>query len=92
MTGPTISNGPEPVDARRAVALVKFTAPTRFDPAGINSVFEELSEDGRTGQTLLAMCAVLHGYQPHLGTDAGLQALQNVIENHRLRELGEQEQ
>lgn len=86
-----IRNGPTPLDARRALALIKYTAPGSLDLAGINAIFDEISEDARSCQALLAMAAILHGYVPHLSTAAGLQALQNVIERHRIYEIGQED-
>lgn len=86
-----IENGPEPRDGRRALALINFTHPDHFNQDGINGIFEALSADGRTGQTILALCTVLHEVAPHVRTPQGQQALQRVIAKQLLNEEGEQE-
>lgn len=44
-----IENSPELVDTRRAMALLRFCVPGQLDIVGINSVFDEISQDGRIG-------------------------------------------
>lgn len=86
----TVANGPGPIDAARALALVAHADPDNLNADGINQIFEEIGRDGRAGQTMLALCAALYGIAPHVGTPHGQQVLQQVIARQLLNE-GEQE-
>lgn len=82
-----IANAPELTDIRRAHALLKFCVPGAIDLDGVNSVFEEISADGRSGQCLLALAVLAHGHAPNLRTPEALRALQHTTEQLRLEEM-----
>jgi hypothetical protein len=82
-----IENAPELVDTRRAMALLRFCVPGQLDIAGINAVFDEISQDGRSGQCLLALATICHGHVPNLRTPEALQALQTTVQDLRVKEM-----
>lgn len=66
-------------DFRRAGALLLHANPTDFNLDGIDAVLDEVRENQRNAELVIALAMAVYGIFPPLATDQGRTALQNII-------------
>jgi hypothetical protein len=76
-----IHNGPENIDYARAMRLLLFTStePPAVHVAGVNQVFDEISEDGRSGPALLALADLAHTLAPDIRSEENMDRMRRHV-------------